>query len=101
MAHSGGQSSQPAVQASPEHSEEQPMVRPFKQLLAEDKLVRVFSMARFIHPVVIDMFGLAGGYDGFWLDQEHGGLSYEQICLGAVCGRANDFDTFVRMAPTN
>lgn len=71
----------------------------FKQMLAEDRVIRVFSMARIIHPIVIDMFGLAGGYDGFWLDQEHGGLSYEQINLASVCARANGFDTFVRMSP--
>jgi 2-dehydro-3-deoxyglucarate aldolase/4-hydroxy-2-oxoheptanedioate aldolase len=75
------------------------MVTRFKELLASDRIVRVFSMGRFVHPVVIDMFALAGGFDGFWLDQEHGGLTYDQICLGAVCGRANDFDCFVRMAP--
>lgn len=73
----------------------------FKELLAAGRVVKVFSMARFVHPVVIDMFGLAGGFDGFWLDQEHGGLTYEQICLGAVCARANDFDCFVRLAPIN
>lgn len=75
------------------------MVRRFKELLAEGRVVKVFSMARFVHPVVIDLFGIGGGYDGFWLDQEHGGLTYEQICLGAVCARANQFDCFVRMAP--
>jgi 2-dehydro-3-deoxyglucarate aldolase/4-hydroxy-2-oxoheptanedioate aldolase len=75
------------------------MGRRFKELLAEGKVVKVFSMARFIHPVVVDMFAIAGGYDGFWLDQEHGGLTYEQICLGAICARANDFDCFVRLAP--
>lgn len=75
------------------------MVRRFKELLAEGQIVKVFSMARFVHPVVIDMFGLAGGYDGFWLDQEHGGLTYEQICVGAASARANNLDCFVRMAP--
>ena len=77
------------------------MAASFKQLLAEDRFIRLFSMGRIIHPVVIDMFGLAGGYDGFWLDQEHGGLTYEQINLASVCGRANNFDCFVRMATTS
>ena len=71
----------------------------FKQLLATDRLIRVFSMGRIVHPVTIDMFGLAGGYDGFWIDQEHGGLTYEQVNLAASCARANGFDCFVRMAP--
>ncbi|MBX7167809.1 MAG: hypothetical protein K1X74_15865 [Pirellulales bacterium] len=71
----------------------------FKEMLAADRVIRVFSMARIIHPIVIDMFGLAGRYDGFWLDQEHGGLTYEQINLASVAARANGMDTFVRMAP--
>jgi len=63
-------------------------------------MLRLFSMGRFISPVVIDMFGFAGGYDGFWLDQEHGGLTYDQILLASTSARANGFDSFVRMAPT-
>lgn len=77
------------------------MSKPFKQLLAEGHVIRLFSMGRVVHPVVIDIFGLAGGYDGFWLDQEHGGLTYDQILLSSVCARANGFDCFVRMAPSN
>ena len=77
------------------------MATSFKELLAGNRLIRVFSAPRIIHPVVFDMFGLAGGYDGFWLDQEHGGLTYEQIVLASVCARANNFDCLVRMAPTN
>ncbi len=75
--------------------------RTFKQIFAADQVAKVFSMARIVHPVMIDLFGLAGGYDGYWLDQEHGGLTYDQIVLGSVCARANGMDTFVRMAPTN
>ncbi|MBX7072534.1 MAG: hypothetical protein K1X71_05255 [Pirellulales bacterium] len=75
------------------------MHKRFKQLLAEGRVVKVFSMARFVHPVVIDLFAVGGGFDGFWLDQEHGGLTYEQVCVGAVCARANDMDCFVRLAP--
>jgi 2-dehydro-3-deoxyglucarate aldolase/4-hydroxy-2-oxoheptanedioate aldolase len=73
----------------------------FKQLLTLDRPLRVFAVGRVPSPVVIDLFGLAGGYDGFWMDQEHGGLSYEQIQVAAVCARANGFDSFVRMAPLN
>ena len=73
----------------------------FKEMLANDQLVKIFNLGRVVHPVVVDMFGLSGGYDGFWIDQEHGGLTYEQVCLAGVCARANGFDTIVRMAPTN
>lgn len=75
------------------------MPRRFKERLAAGELVRIFSVARIVHPVVIDLVGLAGGYHGFWLDQEHGGLTYQEIQLASVCGRANGFDCFVRMAP--
>ena len=35
-----------------------------------------------------------------WMDQEHGGLTYEQTVQLSVSARANGFDTFVRMAPS-
>lgn len=72
-----------------------------KQRLAAGELVRCFSLGRLIHPVVVDLFALAGGYHGFWLDQEHAGLTYEQIVLAAVCGRANQLDCLVRMPVTH
>jgi 2-dehydro-3-deoxyglucarate aldolase/4-hydroxy-2-oxoheptanedioate aldolase len=77
------------------------MSKSLKQRMADGELVRIFSMGRVINTVVIDLFQLAGGYHGFWLDQEHCGLTYEQINLSSVCGRANGFDCFVRMAPTD
>ncbi len=61
----------------------------FKSLLATDRLVRVFCTGRLVHPVTIQMFGLAGGFDGFWLDQEHAGISIEQITVSALAGRAS------------
>ena len=73
----------------------------FKQLLAGDRLVRIFCIPRIVHPIVFDMFGLAGGFDGFWLDQEHGGTTYEQVVLASVCARANNFDCMVRMVASN
>ena len=69
----------------------------FRELLAKGELVRVFALGRLLHPVTIDMFGLAGGFHGFWLDQEHCGLTYQEVQLAAACTRANDFDCSVRM----
>jgi 2-dehydro-3-deoxyglucarate aldolase/4-hydroxy-2-oxoheptanedioate aldolase len=71
----------------------------FKQRLAGGELLRVFSVSRVFHPVVIDLFGMVGGYDGFWIDQEHGGATSQEIILAAVCARANAMDCVVRMAP--
>ncbi len=69
----------------------------FKSLLAADRTIRVFCAGRLVHPVTIQMFGLAGGFDGFWLDQEHAGLSVEQITVAALAGRASGLGSFVRM----
>jgi len=73
----------------------------FRDVLAAGDLVRIFVLGRLVHPVIIDMFGLAGGFHGFWLDQEHCGLTYEQVQLASVCARANNFDCIVRMAPSD
>lgn len=75
------------------------MKRRFKELLDNDELVRVFCLGRVVHPIMIEMFGLAGGYHGFWLDWEHSEVTTEQIVNSAITARANDFDCFVRIPP--
>lgn len=72
----------------------------FKQLLAGEELIPTFGLARVIHPVIVDMFALAGGYRGFWIDQEHAFVSSEQVMMLALAARANDMDCFVRMPPS-
>ncbi len=73
----------------------------FKRLLATDRVLRVFCSGRLVHPISIQMFGLVGGYDGFWLDAEHAGISTEQITMGALVGRACGLGSFVRMPVSN
>ena len=73
----------------------------FKELLASGRVIRVFCAGRLVHPVTVQMFGRAGGFDGFWLDQEHAGLSTEQITMAALAGRAMGLGSFVRMPVTN
>ncbi len=73
----------------------------FKELLAKNELCRVFAVGRLLSPVTIDLYALAGGFHGFWMDQEHVGLTYHDVQTAAVAARANGFDQFVRMAPTN
>jgi 4-hydroxy-2-oxoheptanedioate aldolase len=75
------------------------MPHTFKQLLAGDELIRVFALARVPHPIVVEMYALGGGYHGFWLDQEHGGLTAQETITAAMAARANNLDTFVRVAP--
>lgn len=71
-----------------------------KTKLAAGELVRVFCAGRIPHPLVIEMFALGGGYDGFWIDQEHAAVTYEHVVGFALAARANALDCFVRMAPT-
>jgi len=75
-------------------------VKTIKQRLANDEVVRTFAISRVVHPVVIEMFGLAGGYDAFWIDQEHVLNSTEQLTTITIAGTANGLDSFVRVAPT-
>jgi 2-dehydro-3-deoxyglucarate aldolase/4-hydroxy-2-oxoheptanedioate aldolase len=77
------------------------MGRRLKELLAQDKLVRVFGLGQLCYPKIIEMIGLQGGFDAVWLDQEHAGLSVEQIEQAARSARLAGLDSFVRLAPTD
>jgi 2-dehydro-3-deoxyglucarate aldolase/4-hydroxy-2-oxoheptanedioate aldolase len=72
----------------------------FQDLFATDRILRVFSLSRIVHPVVFDVLGMAGGFDGLWLDQEHGGMTVPQVQLASAFARANRLGMIVRMAPT-
>src|SRR5215831_11700462 len=73
----------------------------FKDRLAKGQLCRIFCVGRLVHPAVFDIHGMVGGYHGFWIDQEHVGVTYEQVVLATSAGRANGMDCFVRMPMTN
>ena len=75
------------------------MIRTFKEMLQTDEVIRLFVLARLIHPLMVEMFGLAGKFQGFWIDQEHGAATRDEIASVALAGRANGFDCFVRMPP--
>jgi 4-hydroxy-2-oxoheptanedioate aldolase len=72
-----------------------------KELLAQDKLIKVFGLGQLCHPKFVEIIGRHGGYDGVWLDHEHAGLSAEQIELACLAARASGLDSFVRLAPTD
>ncbi len=76
------------------------MVRRFKEILAKNDLCRVFQCGRLGTPPVIDLYALAGGFDGFWFDQEHCGLTYKEVETAALAARATGLDCIVRMPPT-
>jgi 2-dehydro-3-deoxyglucarate aldolase/4-hydroxy-2-oxoheptanedioate aldolase len=76
------------------------MFRTLKQRLAAGETVRVFAAGRIANPIMLEVFASVGGYDGFWIDQEHAAVTYEQVLVSALAARANAMDCFVRMAPT-
>ena len=39
----------------------------------------VFAVGRMFHPNLIRYLGMAGDFDGFWIDVEHGGLTTYDI----------------------
>jgi 4-hydroxy-2-oxoheptanedioate aldolase len=77
------------------------MASRLKQALAAGRMVRVFGLGQLCHPKLVEMVGIAGGFDAVWLDQEHAGLTVEQIELAALAARAAGLDSFVRLAPTD
>src|SRR5215471_16890963 len=72
-----------------------------KSLLASGKLIKVFGLGQLCHPKIVEIIGLYGGYDAVWLDQEHAGLSIEQIENASRAARVTGLDSFVRLAPTD
>lgn len=72
-----------------------------KELLQQGKLTRVFCLGQLCLPKYVEIVGLHGGFDAVWLDQEHTGLSLEQLEHTTRAARAVGIDTFVRLAPTD
>jgi 2-dehydro-3-deoxyglucarate aldolase/4-hydroxy-2-oxoheptanedioate aldolase len=77
------------------------MARRLKEILGQNQLTRVFGVGQVCHPKLVEIIGLMGGFDAVWLDQEHAGLSMEQIEQAALAARASGIDSFVRLAPTD
>lgn len=77
------------------------MGKRLKQALSDGRVVRVFGLGQLCHPKLVEMVGLQGGFDAVWFDQEHAGLSMEQIENAARAARAVGLDSFVRLTPTD
>ncbi|MBI3411533.1 MAG: aldolase [Planctomycetes bacterium] len=77
------------------------MAKRLKALLADGKLTRVFGLGQLCSPKIIEMIGFEDGWDAVWLDQEHAGLTIEQIEHCCRAARAVGLDSFVRLAPTD
>jgi 2-dehydro-3-deoxyglucarate aldolase/4-hydroxy-2-oxoheptanedioate aldolase len=72
-----------------------------KAALASGKLVKVFGIGQLISSKFVEIVALQGGYDAIWFDNEHAGISNEQVEQAALAVRACGLDSFVRLAPTD
>ncbi len=77
------------------------MSETLKQKLARGEVTVAFAMGRVFHHNLIQMFGMSGGFDGFWIDAEHSGFTAAEIEIAALAGRNVGLDAFVRLAPTD
>jgi 4-hydroxy-2-oxoheptanedioate aldolase len=72
-----------------------------KELLKQDRVLRIFCLGQLCSPKFIEIIALQGGYDAVWLDLEHGGLSMADIEQAARAARGAGIESFVRLAPTD
>jgi 4-hydroxy-2-oxoheptanedioate aldolase len=72
-----------------------------KQRLASDELVRVMGVGRILHPNLVRIVGVHGGYHGLWIDLEHCGNGTEQVEIACGVARGVGLDVFCRLAPTD
>ena len=72
-----------------------------KEVLGQGRTARVFGLGQLCYPKLVEMVGLHGGYDAVWFDQEHAGLTVEQIEHATRAARASGLDSFVRLAATD
>ena len=72
-----------------------------KELLSQNKLVRVFGMGQLCHPKLVEIIGFEGGFDAVWLDHEHAGISMQQVEECSRAARAVGLDSFVRLNATD
>jgi len=71
-----------------------------KNRLRNGERLVVFSVGRMLHHNLIQYAGMEGGWDGFWIDVEHGGLTIRDVEIAAMAGRAHGLDSFVRIPPS-
>jgi 2-dehydro-3-deoxyglucarate aldolase/4-hydroxy-2-oxoheptanedioate aldolase len=72
-----------------------------KHRLQRGERLVVFAVGRMFHHNIIHYLGMAGDFDGFWVDVEHGGLTTHDVEIAATAGMAHGLDCFVRVPPTD
>ena len=72
-----------------------------KDALAAGEIVRLFGIGQLSNPKLVEIVGENGGFDGLWIDQEHGGLGMRDFELITMAARAYGLDHFVRLPATD
>lgn len=72
-----------------------------KELLRQDRVVRVFLMGQLCQPKLIEMVAWQGGFDAVWFDQEHTGLTTARVEDASRAARGAGIDCFVRLPATD
>lgn len=72
-----------------------------KELLADGEVVRLFGVGQLCSPKLVEIVAENGGFDGIWIDHEHGGLGMIDYELATMAARAYGLDHFVRLPATD
>jgi 4-hydroxy-2-oxoheptanedioate aldolase len=72
-----------------------------KDALAKGEIVRLFGVGQLCSPKLVEFVGENGGFDGLWIDAEHGGLGMRDFELTTMAARAYGLDHFVRLPATD
>lgn len=72
-----------------------------KEKLAAGQIVKLFGIGQLASPKLVEMIGFNGGYDGFWMDQEHAGMTMRDVELCTLAANAHGLDHFVRLPATD
>lgn len=71
-----------------------------QRIVRGDRLI-IYGVGRLFHHNLILIAGNQGGFDGFWLDLEHGSLTIRDVEVAAIAGRSVGLECFVRIPPTD
>ncbi len=77
------------------------MPNAWKERLQRGEQLVVFAVGRMYHHNIIQYLGMAGGFDGFWIDVEHAGLTVRDTEIAVAAGKAHGLESFVRVPPTD
>jgi 2-keto-3-deoxy-L-rhamnonate aldolase RhmA len=77
------------------------MITSIKERLSKGEEVRVMVLGALASPKLIEVVGVAGGFHGVWIDQEHSAVPHQQLELMMMACRSAGLDAFARVPPTD